>query len=201
MRRLSKSDANGQFEKFCDAVGCAVNYGGMLHFHEHAENSWYGHCRVQCIYPKRPQAVPVSKLLESGYLSSLGTICRKDKFLLALKLAQSLLRLHDSPWLQRVWTSDNLLFLCEESEQKNKFRLCSTDSLLVSCIVSTKAPPPPTGFNYDTYPLILTFGQFLLELVNGRKLPIQRTGGSNEFSLKDAGNFKDVSNHYKAAVH
>lgn len=192
-------------EIVCEAVQMANNYGAVFHILVHEESFRYNCCgERQPIYPKALPTMTVSQLIECGFLKSLRGFHLKDRWILALKLAQSLLQLHNGPWLQTLWTSETLFFLCENSKGGSKLR--NIHSPFISCIISDSPPSLPKPSHFDKYPLLLTFGQFLLELANGEKLPVTKTK-TGDFSpymtLKN--NFNEMntgslSDDYKEAI-
>lgn len=192
-------------ENVCQAVQMANDYGFMLHIHVHEESFRYNCCDdQQPMYPKAIPTMTISQLIECGFLKDLRGFHLKDRWILALNLAQSLLQLHNGPWLQTLWTSENLFFLCENPKEGRK--LCNIHNPFVSCIISDSPPSLPKPSHFDRYPLLLTFGQFLLELANGEKLPVSttKTGDFSPYkTLMD--NFNEIntgslSDDYKEAV-
>ncbi len=189
---------------FCEAVQMANNYGSMLHIRVHEESFRYGFCEdQQPIYPKALPTMTVSQLIERGVLKDLSGFYLKDRWILALNLAQSLLQLHNGPWLQKLWTSENLFFLYENYED---CKLCNIHNPFVSSIISDSPPSLPEPSHFDRYPLLLTFGQFLLELANGVRFPVTmtKTGDFSPYkTLMD--NFNEMnkanlSNEYQEAI-
>lgn len=189
----------------CQAVQMANNYGVMFHIRVHEESLWYQCCDDKP--PKYPKALPtttISQLIECGFLKDLRGFHLTDRWILALNLARSLLQLHNGPWIQTLWTSDTLFFLCEDPEGGGK--LCNVHSPFISCVISDNPPTLSKPSHFDRYPLLLTFGQFLLELANGEKLPVSRTK-TGEFSPYKTliSNFTEMntgslSNDYKEAI-
>jgi hypothetical protein len=146
----------------------------------------------------------VAQLINCGYLKNFRGFYLKDRWALALNLAKSLLQLHNGPWLQTLWTSENLFFLCEYPQKGHN--LCNIHKPFVSCTISDSPPKLPQPSHFDRYQILLTFGQFLLELANGEKLPITTTE-NGEFSpyltLKDNFNEMNTGNlsyDYKDAI-
>lgn len=146
----------------------------------------------------------MSELIDSGLLKDLRVFHLKDRWTLAVNLAQCLLQLHNGPWLQTLWTSDNIFLLCESPKEGRKLR--DVHSLFISSVISEDPPNLPKPTHFDRYPLLLSFGLFLLELANGEKLPIAKTK-TGEYSpyktLKD--NFIEIntgslSDDYKEAI-
>jgi hypothetical protein len=181
------------------------NIGLKLHIRVHEESFQYDHSEDQ--EPNYPNALPVvtvSQLIKCGFLKDLRGFHLKDRWRLALNLAESLLQLHNGPWLQTLWTSENLFFLYENPREGR--RLCNIHSPFISCIISDSPPSLPKPSHFDRYPLLLTFGQFLLELANGEILPATKTK-TGDFSpyktLMD--NFNEIntgslSDDYKEAI-
>ncbi|KAF4637697.1 hypothetical protein G7Y89_g389 [Cudoniella acicularis] len=203
----SESDAEDDMlpENVCQAVQIANNYGFMLHIRVHEESFRYDYCAdQQPLYPKALPTMTVSQLIDCGFLKDLRGFHLKDRWKLALNLAQSLLQLHNGPWLQTLWTSENVFFLCENPKEGRK--LCNIHNPFVSCIISDSPPSLPKPSHFDRYPLLLTFGLFLLELANGEKLPVTttKTGDFSPYkTLMD--NFNEMntgslSGDYKEAI-
>lgn len=177
----------------------------MLRIRVHDESfRYYCDDDVPLKYPEARPAITVSELIESGLLKDLRVFHLKDRWTLAVNLAQCLLQLHDGPWLQTLWTSDNLFLLCENPREGRKLR--NVHSPFISSFISENPPTLPKPTHFDRYPLLLSFGQFLLELANGEKLPIAKTK-TGEYSpyktLKD--NFVEMntgslSEDYKEAI-
>ncbi|KFY46563.1 hypothetical protein V494_00423, partial [Pseudogymnoascus sp. VKM F-4513 (FW-928)] len=203
----SESDAKDDMhlETVCQAVQFANEYGCMLHIRVHEECFRYDCCDEQ--KPMYPEALPtmtVSQLIECGFLKGLRGFHLKDRWILALNLAHSLLQLHNGPWIQSLWTSENLFFLCENPKEGRK--LCNVHNPFVSCIISDSPPSLPKPSHFDRYPLLLTFGLFLLELANGEKLPVKttKTGKFSPYmTLRE--NFNEMntgslSDDYKEAI-
>lgn len=85
-------------ENVCQAVQMANDYGFMLHIHVHEESFQYNCCDdQQPMYPKAIPTMTISQLIECGFLKDLRGFHLKDRWILALNLAQSLLQLHNGP--------------------------------------------------------------------------------------------------------
>lgn len=175
--KLEDSESNGEDdlsgENICEAVQIANDYSVMLHINLHKEDFWYCFNDVPLKYPEAGPTVTISELIDSGLLKDLRIFHLKDRWKLAVNLAQCLLQLHNGPWLQTLWTSDNIFLLCENSKEGRKLR--NVHSPLISCVISENPPSLPKPTHFDRYPLLLSFGQFLLELANGEKFPIAET--------------------------
>lgn len=115
----------------------------------------------------------ISKLIKNGLLEGMRKFGLTDRGKLTLNLAQSLLHLYNGPWLQTLWTSENLLFLCEST--KGSCKLYNIHNPVISCTISGDCPTLPPPKTYDDYPLLATFGLFLLEFGNGEKYPVSKT--------------------------
>lgn len=182
----------------------ANNYSVMLHIRAHNENFRYYCDDVPLNYPEARPTITISELIESGLLKDLRVFHLKDRWTLAVNLAQCLLQLHNGPWLQTLWTSDNIFLLCENPTEGRKLR--NVHSPFIPFIISKTPPRLPKPTHFDRYPLLLSFGQFLLELANGEKLPMGKTK-TGEYSpyktLKDnfvETNTGSLSDDYKEAI-
>ncbi|KAL7895092.1 peptidase S8/S53 domain-containing protein [Trichoderma sp. TUCIM 5745] len=202
----SESDSEEELssENICQAVQIANDYSVILHIRLHSEDFRYYCDDVPLRYPEARPTITVSELIDSGLLKDLRVFHLKDRWTLAVNLAQCLLQLHDGPWLQTLWTSDNIFLLCETPKEGRKLR--DVHSPFISSVISENPPNLPKPTHFDRYPLLLSFGQFLLELANGEKLPIAKTK-TGEYSpyktLKD--NFIEIntgslSDDYKDAI-
>ncbi|UKZ68495.1 uncharacterized protein TrAtP1_009527 [Trichoderma atroviride] len=202
----SESD-NGEelsSENICQAVQIANDCSAMLHIRLHSEDFRYFCDDDSPIYPEARPTITMAELIESGLLKDLRVFHLKDRWTLAVNLAQCLLQLHDGPWLQTLWTADNIFLLCENPKEGRKLR--NVHSPFISSVISENPPNLPKPTHFDRYPLLLSFGQFLLELANGEKLPIAKTK-TGEYSpyktLKN--NFIEIntgslSDDYKEAI-
>lgn len=192
-------------ETLCKAAQEAKDYDSLLCIHVHEENFRYDLPENKfAIYPNALPTMTISQLIECGYLKGLREFQLRDRWILALNLARSLLQLHNGPWLQTLWTSETLFFLCEYFEEGRK--LCNIHNPFVSCTISDSPPSLPKPSHFDRYPLLLTFGQFLLELANGEKLPVVKTTAgklspyrtlNNNFNEKNTGSLTEA---YKEAI-
>ncbi|KAL7931977.1 peptidase S8/S53 domain-containing protein [Trichoderma chlorosporum] len=160
----SEDEDDLQSENVCQAVHIANDYSAMLRIRVHDESCRYYSDDVPLKYPEARSAVTC------------------------------LLQLHDGPWLQKLWTSDNLLLLCENPKEGRKLR--NVHSPFISSIISENPPCLPKPTHFDRYPLLLSF----------EKLPIAKTK-TGEYSpyktLKD--NFVEMntgslSEDYKEAI-
>ncbi|KAI1744742.1 peptidase S8/S53 domain-containing protein [Xylaria scruposa] len=189
----------------CEAAQVANNHGFMLHIFVQEESFRYKCCDdEQPMYPTALPIMTISQLIECGFLNGLRRFNLKDRWILAVNLAQSLLQLHNGPWLQELWDSKTFTFLCENAEEGE--RLCNIHTPFVSCTISDSPPKLPKFGHFDRYPLLLTFGEFLLELALGEKLPIGMTNDGKFSPYKTLwNNFTEINTgslsvEYKEAI-
>jgi hypothetical protein len=176
----------------------------MLSVHVNEDSFRYTWDEEKPRYPKALSAIAISELLKCGLLKGMREFHLGDRWILALKLAESLLQFHNGPWLQTPWTSENFFLLCDKLAKGS--RLCGIHNVFVPCLLPDDTPSLPEPKVFDRYPLLLTFGQFLLELANGEKLPVKKTEAgvfSPYMTLRE--NFKGInigslSDDYKEAI-
>ncbi|RFU23755.1 hypothetical protein B7463_g12582, partial [Scytalidium lignicola] len=146
------------FENVCETVQMAKNYEQLPHIFVYEGGLWVECHDYEPLYPKAAPTMTLAKLIDCGSLKGLRDFQLKDRWILALTLAKSLLQLHNGPWLQTLWTSENLFFYVRRSQQGVLPKAACIEMYL------------------EKYPLLLSFGQFLLELAIGEKLPATKTG-------------------------
>ncbi|PTB38351.1 hypothetical protein M441DRAFT_146368 [Trichoderma asperellum CBS 433.97] len=193
------------YETLCQAVHIANDYRTMLHIRVYNESSRYYHDDgVSLKYPRTQSAIRISELLESGHLKDLQGFHLKDRWTLAFNLARCLLQLHNGPWLQELWNSENFFLLCERTKEDRK--LFNVQGPFIYSTISENPPSLPQLTHFDKYSLLLSFGQFLLELAIGKKLPTAKTEAGKLSPYKTLkNNFVEMnkgslSNDYKEAI-
>ncbi|KAL7957430.1 hypothetical protein V8C34DRAFT_285577 [Trichoderma compactum] len=201
----SESDVENEMsaENICEAVKDANNSSLMLDVQIY-ENKIQSSYDKPLKYPEAFSITALSQLLMETKPLGLRVFPLKDRWTLARNLAHCLLQLHDGPWLQTLWTSDNLFFLCENPGDTQK--LYNIHNPFILSIISNTPPTIPRPSHFDKYPLLLSFGQFLLELANGVKLPIAKTKSGVYSPYKtlqksfNESNTGSLSDDYKEAI-
>jgi len=119
--------------------------------------------------PTHPEAEPtisLHDLLKHGMLKDRYKFYHNDKKILVYTLSHALLYLHEGPWLQNLWTLDNLFFMYETDTSK----VYNVHQPYISCVLSPDPPPLGTLDSLHQYPLIFSFAKLLLELETGEEI-------------------------------
>ena len=124
--------------------------------------------------PSNPRAHPtvsLRSLLEGGHFRSKDKdsfrVWRKDKKILAVILAHSLLQLCEGPWLQKTWNSERIFFLYDPDIQK----LLDFYRPYISASLSTDiSPGVECNEAQHKHPFLLAFGILLLEIECGNTI-------------------------------
>lgn len=116
--------------------------------------------------PEKASMISLKNLLTREILRDRYTFFPNDKKILAYTLAHALMNLHGNPWLQTLWTLDQIFFI----------QSCGTGTLYnihqpyVSCVLSTEPPPLGTLDPLHKYPVVFSFAKLLWELETGEEL-------------------------------
>lgn len=135
--------------------------------------------KFQPEYPGTAPTVSLLHLLENGILKDRERFYPNDKKVLAYTLAHALLNLYEGPWLQSLWTLDNIFFPYEA----NTGKLYNIHQPYVACNLSADTPTLGTLDASHKYPLILSFATLLLELETGEQVQAIRTNKKGEPSV------------------
>ncbi|OIW24581.1 hypothetical protein CONLIGDRAFT_673720 [Coniochaeta ligniaria NRRL 30616] len=136
--------------------------------------------RVQLEYPSAAPTVSLLHLMKIGMLKDRYGIFPNDKKILAYTLAHALLNLHDSCWLQKLWTPDNLFFPYVADTDK----LYNIHQPYVACTLSTDTPPLGTlDAKATQFPLIFSFAKLLMELDLGEQVHAEKLDKKGKPSL------------------
>ncbi|KAI0441645.1 peptidase S8/S53 domain-containing protein [Xylaria telfairii] len=201
------SDDRGNMlvESVCKAAHDAKDYHEMLHIIVQGESLYQHNDNKDTMYPAAVGIITVSELLDSGFLGRIDGLNLEDRSIIALNLAQSLLQLHNGPWLQALWTPDTIIFLYTKGGG-DEFSIIH--NAFVRCTIPSSPPNLSGKFGHlDKYALLLSFGRLLLELAKGKRLPNETTanGGFSPYmtlkkNFKNEVNTKGLTNDYKAAI-
>jgi hypothetical protein len=97
----------------------------------------------------------------------------RDRLILSFVLATSLLHLYEGPWLQKIWSNDDICFLINT---KDRARLNLKNPYLTAiCAAPTSKPNPTTLNQVHRYPIILALGILLLEIAIGTTLKLKES--------------------------
>lgn len=135
--------------------------------------------KFQPEYPGTAPTVSLLYLLENGILKDRYRFYPNDKKVLACTLAYALLNLYEGPWLQSLWTLDNIFF----PYAANTGKLYNIHQPYVACNLSADIPTLGTLDALHEYPLIFSFATLLLELETGEQVQAIRTNKNGEPSL------------------
>uniref|UniRef100_A0A8H7N3M9 Peptidase S8/S53 domain-containing protein n=1 Tax=Bionectria ochroleuca TaxID=29856 RepID=A0A8H7N3M9_BIOOC len=124
--------------------------------------------------PSSP-TMSLASVLESGLLGDPyvnGQFTDGDKAMLALSLGRCLLHLFSGAWMQEVWTSESIHFLCQSDE--HEYRIFDIHHPFVTCSLAKPSHAEPIKLTPTTCePFIRNFAIILLEIETGTKLDIQ----------------------------
>ncbi|CAI6097456.1 unnamed protein product [Clonostachys chloroleuca] len=127
--------------------------------------------------PSSP-TMSLASVLESGLLGDLyvnGQFTDGDKAMLALSLGRCLLHLFSGAWMQEVWTSESIHFLCQSDE--HEYRIFDIHHPFVTCSLAKPSHADyaePIKLTPTTCePFIRNFAIILLEIETGKKLDFQ----------------------------
>ncbi|KAF4992964.1 hypothetical protein FDECE_13548 [Fusarium decemcellulare] len=134
---------------------------------------------VETAYPNAEPAITLYDLLTRGLLEGRYTFPEKHKLVLAFNLAQCLLQLYSSPWMQRDWNSKQLYFM----HDADKNRVCNIHQPYIPCLLSETVYKPDIEDKVHKYPFILSFGKLLLELEKGEAIRTTETTKNGTPSL------------------
>ena len=116
---------------------------------------------------------PLQQLLGDGLQPSYLSNCNpRNQLILCYILANSMLYLYPSSWLQTEWSSDRIYFLRRSNTSTSP--VLTLPYISVELEDSNTPRDPPHHMQYHTHPAILALGIIFLEIVTGarfRKFP------------------------------
>jgi hypothetical protein len=139
-------------------------------------------------------------------------VSRKDRYILAVILANALLQIIEGPWLISDWTKKHICFYRVESQARPDW---TKPYLSTCCKPFERVQEKPTLTRVQSYRNILALGIILSEIVLGTTIEAERSAGrlasdpspSLKTSLKEArwlleecGMEDEASQHYVAAI-
>ncbi|KAH7187348.1 hypothetical protein DER44DRAFT_639679, partial [Fusarium oxysporum] len=130
------------------------------------------------LYSDAHPAITLSYLLKEGLLANRYTFPEKHKLILAFNLAQSLLQLYCSQWIQKDWTAEQLHFMYETD--KNKVH--NIHQPYICCLFDGANYKSDIQDSRHKYPFVLAFGKLLLEIAEGKPIVVEKSKGGR-FSL------------------
>lgn len=122
-------------------------------------------------YSNADPAITLSNLIDKGLLANRYAFPEKHKLVLAFNLAQSLLQLHRSQWIQKDWTAEELHFLYETD--KNKVH--NIHQPYICCSFDGRIYKPDSKGSQHSYPFILAFGKLLFEIAEGKPIVVEKS--------------------------
>lgn len=117
-------------------------------------------------HPTEAPMISLSQILDRGILKEKYTFLPNDKKILAYILSQALLNLYNGPWIQNLWTSENIFFPYDTS----KNMVYDIHHPYVLCTLSQKPFSLETLDSQHDEPLILSFAKLLIELETGERV-------------------------------
>ncbi|CAH0058630.1 unnamed protein product [Clonostachys solani] len=130
------------------------------------------------VFQPASPTMSLASVVESGLLGGPhgnGQFTDGDKAMLALSLGRCLLHLFSGAWMQEVWTTESIHFLCQSDE--NEDRIFDIHHPFVTCSlakVSRADYAEPIRLTPTTCePFVRNFAIILLEIETGKKLDIQ----------------------------
>ncbi|XDG04958.1 hypothetical protein ABKA04_004573 [Annulohypoxylon sp. FPYF3050] len=118
-------------------------------------------------------------LMDKGFLKERYIFYPNDKKVLAYTLAHGLLNLYDSPWLQNLWTPDNIFFAYSAHDNM----LYNIHQPYVACVMAMETQPLGTLDELHKYPMIFSFAKLLLELETGQMIEAKKKSKAGNLSL------------------
>lgn len=136
-----------------------------------------GRYRVWPLRIPPPTSEPTRVLSLESLLARPGALKKKDRLILGVQLASTVMQLHTTEWLGESWGKGDILFY-EEMIQGKSGGVANISPVLRKPLVRRSfAPPPPQSIQEPTNPIfvphnqsLFSLGVILIELWHGKRL-------------------------------
>ncbi|KAE8383466.1 hypothetical protein BDV26DRAFT_251790 [Aspergillus bertholletiae] len=158
----------------CETINRSHKWKRMLRLAISEELLWdHSHPREKLSNPKASPIISLRSLLERGHMfgqarkKDLPKLSLKEKRILAVVLAHSMLQLCGGPWIKQAWDAEAIFFLYDSPSQRLKL---SEPYINSSLEAQESLDVNDLGDRIHKYPLILDFARLLLELQHGETI-------------------------------